>query len=119
MLGAVLMPLCYIVGVQWGAPGIAASWLVAYPLLTAISALWIMPLIGVRAAALRAALLPPVLGAIAMAMGVTLLNRVLPEVPALPRLGLLVVTGGAIYGGWMLVFARDQLHELVKLVLQR
>ncbi len=119
MLGAVLMPLCYIVGVQWGAPGIAASWLVAYPLLTAISALWIMPLIGVRAAALRAALLPPVLGAIAMAMGVTLLDRVLPEVPALPRLGLLVVTGGAIYGGWMLVFARDQLHELVKLVLQR
>ena len=119
VLGAVLMPLCYIVGVHWGAPGIAASWIVAYPLLTAISAWWIMPLIGVKAADLRDALLPPVMGALAMALGVMLLDRVLPALPALLRLSLLVGTGGAIYGGWMLTFARGRLRELLDLVLKR
>ena len=119
ILGAVLMPICYMIGVHWGAPGIAASWLVAYPLLTVISALWIMPLIGVRAAELRAALLPPVLGALAMVLGVTLLDRVLPELPSLLRLSLLVAAGGAIYGGWMTVFARDRLRELIDLALKR
>lgn len=119
ILGAVLMPLCYMVGVHWGAPGIAASWIVAYPLLTAISALWIMPLIGVKAARLRDALLPPVLGALAMALGVTLLDRVLPPLPTILRLSLLVGTGGAIYAGWMLAFARSRLRELFDLVLKR
>ena len=120
ILGAILMPLCYMIGVRWGAPGIAASWLVAYPLLTGVSAMWIMPLIGVRAAALRDALLPPALGALAMALGVTLLDRlVLPDLPAIIRLALLAATGGAIYGGWMLVFARDRLRELVDLVRNR
>ena len=119
ILGAVLMPLCYMVGVHWGAPGIAASWIVAYPLLTAISAWWIMPLIGIKAADLRDALLPPVFGALAMALGVTLLDRALLPLPALVRLGLLVAAGGAIYGGWMLAFARSRLRELLDLVLKR
>ena len=119
ILGAVLMPLCYMVGVRWGAPGIAASWIVAYPLLTAISAWWIMPLIGVKAADLRDALLPPAIGAVAMALGVTLLDRALPALPAILRLSLLVATGGAIYGGWMLLFARTRLRELLDLVLKR
>lgn len=119
ILGAVLMPLCYMVGVHWGAPGIAASWLVAYPLLTIISAMWIMPLIGVRARDIKDALLPPVLAALAMALGVTALERALPAMSPLLRLSLEVATGGAIYMGWMLAFARDRLRELTDLVLKR
>ncbi|MFM6930750.1 MAG: hypothetical protein ACKOUT_00730 [Novosphingobium sp.] len=78
-----------------------------------------MPLIGVRARDLRNALLPPVLGSLAMALGVTLLERVLPAMPALVRLGLEVAAGGAIYAGWMLAFARERLRELTDLVLKR
>jgi len=119
VLGAVLMPLCYMVGVHWGAPGIAASWLVAYPLLTIVSAAWIMPLIGIKARDIKDALLPPVLGALAMALGVTLMERALPSMSALTRLSLEVATGGAIYAGWMVTFARDRLRELTDLVLKR
>ena len=78
-----------------------------------------MPLIGVRARDLKDALLPPVLGALAMALGVTMLERVLPPMPTLARLSLEVVTGGAIYLGWMVTFARDRLRELADLVLKR
>ena len=119
VLGALLMPASYLVGVHWGAPGIAASWLVAYPLLMIISAMWIMPLIGVRFAPLRDALLPPVLAATAMGLAVTLLDHLLPVLPPALRLSTLVATGGVIYSGWMLVFARDRLAELRDLVLKR
>ncbi|MFM5917688.1 MAG: lipopolysaccharide biosynthesis protein [Novosphingobium sp.] len=119
ILGAVLMPLCYLVGVQWGAPGIAASWLVAYPLLTLISAAWIMPLLGVTATDIRDALLPPGIAALAMALGVTLLDRALPAMSPLLRLSSEVATGGAIYAGWMATFARDRLREMLDLVLKR
>ena len=78
-----------------------------------------MPLIGVKAADLRAALVPPVLGALAMALGVAMLDRALPPLPGLVRLSLLVTTGGAIYGGWMLAFARSRLRELLDLALKR
>ena len=119
VLGAVLMPASYLVGVHWGAPGIAASWLVAYPLLMVISARWIMPLIGVRFAPLRDAVLPPVIAATAMGIGITLLDRALPAMAPVLRLGTLVASGGVIYAGWMLIFARSRLTELRDLVLKR
>jgi O-antigen/teichoic acid export membrane protein len=119
IFGAVLMPLCYLAGVRFGAIGIAASWLVAWPLLTAISAIWSMPVLGLRVAQLRDALLPPVLAGIGMGLAVTLLDRALPAIPEMLRLALLVAAGGAVYGGWLLAFARGRLDEIVGLALKR
>jgi O-antigen/teichoic acid export membrane protein len=119
ILGAVLMPVCYLAGARFGAAGIAAAWLVAWPLLTAISAVWSMPVIGLRAAELRRALVPPVLAGVAMALTVTLLDRALPALPEVFRLALLVTAGGVVYGGWLLAFARERLSEITGLVLKR
>ncbi len=119
ILGAVLMPACYLVGARYGGQGIAAAWLVAWPLLTAISAIWSMPVLGVRAAELRQALVPPVLAGVAMALIVTLLDRAVLDLPEALRLALLVSAGGAVYGCWLLVFARERLDEIVGLALKR
>lgn len=119
ILGAVLMPLAYYIGVQFGAVGLAAAWLASYPVMTLIGAAWSLPVIGVSARELRGALLAPVLAALAMALGVVTLGRALPPLPELARLGLLVALGAAIYGGWLLVFARGQLDELIALVRNR
>ena len=119
IFGAVLMPVCYLAGVRFGAIGIAASWLVAWPLLTAVSAIWSMPALGLRAVQLRAALLPPVLAGTAMGLAVMVLDSVLSAMPQALRLALLVATGGAVYGGWLLIFARGRLDEIVGLALKR
>ncbi len=118
ILGAILMPTCYLVGIHWGATGMATAWLVAYPLLTIISAIWIMPLIGVRPAALLNALAPPVFVGLTMALAISLLDHVLPPLAPAVRLGFLVATGAAIYSGLLLVVARAQLKELTDLVLK-
>lgn len=119
VLGAVLMPIAYYIGVRFGAVGIAAAWLAAYPVMTAIGAAWSMPVIGVSFGALRDAVLPPTLAALAMGLTVTLLDHALPPLAQIARLAVLVGVGGAVYGGWLLLFARAQLNEMIALVLKR
>ena len=118
-LGAVLMPLAFLVGVQWGAPGIAMAWLLAYPVLTAATAAWSLPLIGVSARELGQALLAPVLAGIGMALGLVALDQIAEPLPLLARLSLLVCTGGAIYVTWLYFVARERLTELLDLIRRR
>jgi O-antigen/teichoic acid export membrane protein len=115
MLGAVLMPAAYLVGVRYGPEGIAAAWLLAYPVLTIMSARWSLPIIGVRAWQLRDALLPPMLAGVGMALGVRLLDGVLPPLAPIARLALLVAAGGSIYSLWLMLSARERLEELLAL----
>ena len=84
-----------------------------------LSAAWTLPVIGITARALNEALLPPVLAGTAMALGVVLLDRTLPPLPEAARLALLVACGGAIYGLWLLRFARGRLAELVDAARKR
>ena len=115
-LGAVVMGLAFLGGIRWGAPGIAAAWLTGYPALTAITAAWSLPAIGVKARELWHAVLPPVLAGVAMAVAVSLADLLVGGLPALPRLAILVGTGGAIYLGWLATFARPRLAEMVAML---
>ena len=115
-LGAVVMGLAFLGGIRWGAPGIAAAWLTGYPALTAITAAWSLPAIGVKARELWHAVLPPVLAGVAMAVAVSLADLLVGGLPALPRLAILVGTGGAIYLGWLATFARPRLAEMLAML---
>lgn len=119
IFGAVLMPVCYYVGAGYGAIGIAASWLVAWPVLTAVAAVWSLRALEIRIGQLRDALLPPVLAGIGMLFAVTLVDQALPAMPQALRLALLVTAGGGVFGGWLLIFARARLNEIVGLALKR
>lgn len=119
ILGAVLLPLAFAVGVQWGVTGIALAWLAGYPLLVAISSLWVLPVLGIRSRDFLRALAPPTLAGIAMFLGVKGLDTLLGSLPPLARLTGLVAAGGAIYGLWLLLFAKGRLTELLDLARRR
>lgn len=124
LLGAVLMPIAFLIGVRWGVTGIAWAWVAACPLLVAISTAWVLPVLRVSLPDFLRALAPPVLAGIAMFLGVKLLDAVLPALfsptmPAIARLAALVAAGGIVYGGWLLVFARERLGELLALVRRK
>ena len=53
------------------------------------------------------------------ALVVMLVDRALPPLAPVARLAVLVVTGGAIYGAWLLAFARPLVMELIALVRRR
>lgn len=119
LTGAILLPIAFLAGVNWGLMGLVAAWFVAYPLYLGISAWRTLPLIGVKTRVLIDAISPPVLAALAMALIVSLLDDILPTMPAILHLGFLVLTGAAAYGAWLLLFARGTIDEVIDMVRKR
>jgi hypothetical protein len=113
------LPAAVLIGVHWGLMGLVAAWFVAYPVYLAISTWRTLPVIGVRLRDLVDGLVPPVFAATAMALIVSLLARVLPPMPSLAQLVLLGCTGALVYGGWLALFARDTLVEVIALIRNR
>lgn len=114
-IGAVLLPVCFLVGLRWGVTGLAASWFVAYPIYLAITAVRVLPVIGLKAAELARATAPTIGAALAMGALVMLLDDVLPPMAVQLRLLALVGSGAAVYAGWLMVFARDVLLEAISM----
>ncbi|MBX3593370.1 MAG: lipopolysaccharide biosynthesis protein [Sphingomonas sp.] len=119
MIGAMLLPACFAVGLVWGVAGLAASWIAAYAALLAITAWRALPVIGLRASLLARTLEPVVLAALAMGGIVMLADRfvALPSAPL--HLAWLVSVGGIAYFGWLAAFAGDVLSEAVAVVRGR
>ena len=114
--GAVLLTIAYLVGIQWGVMGLAASWLVAYPLYLGISLDRSLPVIGVSPRAMYDAIISPLLAAFGMGAMVLMIDALLPPMPPIVRLMILVAAGGAIYVGWIRTFSRSLIAELVAIV---
>src|SRR3569623_2811456 len=113
--GAVLLPACFLVGLRWGVTGRAASWFVAYPIYLAITAVRVLPVIGLKAIELARATAPTIGAALAMGAQVKLLDDVLPPMAVQLRLLALVGSGAAIYAGWLVLLAKDVLLEAISM----
>ena len=113
--GAVIMPIAFFLGVGHGTTGLAWAWLIAFPLLTIVTARIAMPIIGTSAGALFRAILPPLLAAGGMAAVVILVDGVTAVAAPALRLALLVATGGVTYTALALIVARPVLIEMLAL----
>ncbi len=117
--GAVVLAIGFLIGVQWGATGLATAWIAGYPIYLAISCWRSLPVIGAPLRDVAAAIAPSAMAAVAMATLVLLVERTLPPLPPLPRLTILVAVGAASYGAWLFIFARPVVRELIALVRRR
>ncbi|MBM3929104.1 MAG: lipopolysaccharide biosynthesis protein, partial [Sphingomonadales bacterium] len=117
--GAVVLGTAFATGAGWGVHGLAVAWIVAYPLYLAICARRTLPIIGVDARQVTAAIAAPVFAAGVMALAVGLLDRALPVLTPVPRLIILVATGGLLYPAVLLLVARDTVREATDLIRNR
>jgi O-antigen/teichoic acid export membrane protein len=117
--GSAILFVAFLVGVRWGAIGLAWAWIGGYPLYLVVSAWRSLPVIGLSAVRLIEAVAPAAVGAGVMALGVVLVRGALPAMSPATELAILVTTGVAIYGGWMLAFARGAVMELSGLVFRK
>ena len=117
--GSLVLVPAFLIGVHWGATGLALAWLAAYPIYLAMSCRRSLPVIGVRFRAVADAIAPSAIAASAMAVIVVLVDQVLPQLAPWPRLMLLTVTGGATYAGWLFAFSRPLVDEILGLVVRR
>jgi O-antigen/teichoic acid export membrane protein len=119
IVGAVLMPACFLVGIQWGVTGLAASWLVGYPIYMVITAARVLPVLGLSARKLAGTIMPVAYAAIVMGVVVVAIDAMLPPLMPPLRLAVLVAAGGASYAGWLLLFSRTMLREVYAVVRGR
>ncbi|MDP9414156.1 MAG: lipopolysaccharide biosynthesis protein [Pseudomonadota bacterium] len=117
--GALIMSASFFIGIQFGTEGLAFAWLAGFPLLTAITAAFSLPVIGVTAGALLRAVMPGLATSAAMLAAVLCLDALLPPLPAQARLLILVSSGAAAYGALLMLFARNVVAELLALARRR
>ncbi|HUD90603.1 lipopolysaccharide biosynthesis protein [Sphingobium sp.] len=117
--GAVLMPAAFLIGIRFGAIGLAWAWLAAFPVLTVITARLAGGPMGLRFADLIRAAAPGLGCSVLMAGAVIAANMLLPPLPAPIRLAILVPIGGLAYLGALLLCARGTFKELVELLVRR
>ena len=98
LTGAVVMPMAFLIGSRWGAAGIAAAWIGAYPFV--IGPFWriVLKRIDLPATRYFRAMWPAASSSLLMAVGVLAMRLALPASWALgARFAILVCTGAAIY----------------------
>ena len=117
--GALVLATTFLVGVHWGPVGLAWSWVVAYPVYLAVSSWRSLPVIGVAPLALVRAVAPAAIAAAVMAGVVRLVETLLPPLAPPVQLAILVGVGAATYGGWLALFARGTVRELIAILRKR
>jgi O-antigen/teichoic acid export membrane protein len=118
-VGALLMPCAFLIGIRFGAIGLAWGWLLAFPILTIVTIRLAGAPMGLRAGDMVKAAAPAALVSAAMAVVVRMVDSGLPPLPAPIHLAILVAVGGLAFAAILLLFARDAADELAGLVIRR
>ncbi|WP_242415134.1 lipopolysaccharide biosynthesis protein [Sphingomonas panni] len=106
-IGAIVLPIAFLIGARFGIAGVAGAWIVAHPLLLAIVATRALPVIGLSAGAFAQAVAPAFGAGAAMAGAVTLAAHLAGPLSPVPTLALSAAVGGAVYAGSLWIFARS------------
>lgn len=119
IIGALLMPAAFFVGIKWGAQGLIHAWQVTAPVLLAATLALTLPVIGTTWRNLASALVPVAFATGVMAATVGATAPLLSNAPPAGQLALLGAIGIAVYIltlrlGWPTV-----VRELIDLVRRR
>jgi len=115
VLGAVVMPIAFWVGSRWGTVGIAAMWLVVYPVALVVPmARIVFRQLGMGAGEYWRALAPAITGVVVMCAVVWGVRSVVPpELSRTLRLTIDVGVGATAYLGSILAFHRARVTAMV------
>ena len=101
-----LMPAAFVLGSQWGLPGLSLAWLLPYPLVFAINMRRVMHIMDSKLSELASAMWRPACAALAMYATVAA-TRFSFELDGLWALGTLIPIGAIAYCAAMLLIDRD------------
>ncbi len=116
LLALAVMPPMFYIGSRWGTGGVAAAWIVAYPLVMVPVFRAVFSLIVMPGREYLDAIWPALSTSVLMAAAVLLVRTGLPSVWPLPvRLGVEVGAGVLTYGLLLHVFHRDRMEAALAL----
>ncbi len=119
LFGALIMPVAFFIGIQWGITAMAWAWVIIFPAVPLYAFFMSRKLIGIDAPRMVRAIAPGILSSILMALIVYIFDRSIPISNIYIRLPILVALGGISYVGLLYVRERETLQEIINLVIKR
>ena len=120
VIGAIVLPIGFVIGARWGVNGIASAWIVfhapvvMFPLLRRVATR-----LNIGPSAYFPALRPPVVSSAIMVIGVSAAIYGLPStMPVIARLVIEVVDGVVCYAGSLWFLFRERVLALVRVAAQ-
>jgi O-antigen/teichoic acid export membrane protein len=111
---AIVMPIAFLMGSRWGASGIAAAWVIAYPPMMAPMFFRAFQKTETNVKEYFSAVLPALAASAVMAAAVILIRTIVPASPhSSVYLFLLVIIGMASYTGALFIFFRARITRVV------
>ena len=116
--GVILLPCCFIVGVQFGAPGLALSWLIGLPLLVALNLYRSQAVLGIGIADALRALAKPAFFSAMMVVAVLATGQWSGRIGLTnwPTIALMIAVATLAYLGLLFGLDRGSARQLLKLV---
>jgi teichuronic acid exporter len=117
IVSAIVLPLAFLIGSRWGTSGVAAAWLVAYPLVAIPLCLVVLRKMEMSVPAYLRSLWPALSGSLIMVPSVLAVQAALdPAWPALARLLIQVLAGAVAYAGALFFLHRSEVEGLRQVV---
>jgi O-antigen/teichoic acid export membrane protein len=114
---ALIMPLAFVIGSHWGKNGIAAVWIILYPVIVAPLYYRTFPSIELSAKEYLKSILPAMTSSVAMAAAVLLVRWSLPQgLSATVRLATLSALGALVYGMALLLGFRSRVTRVFEVL---
>lgn len=117
LIAAIIMPIAFFIGAQWGPAGMAMAWLIAYPLVFLISIARTMTIVKLGFIEFLSTMLKPTLACAGMYAAVSA-TRLFALTPGdnLVNLIVLILVGAATYSGLVFLIHREGLQETFELL---
>jgi PST family polysaccharide transporter len=109
IISAVAFPIGFLIGSHWGTQGIAAAWVIAYPINAIPLYLRVSRRISLTNAEFWHALSPATHGTLLMALALGAVQLISGHFALVTRLAIQVVAGAIAYIAVILIFHRDRL----------
>ena len=118
--GVILMPICFLIGVQFGPIGLATSWLFGLPILVSLNLYRASPFIGFGMLEALRALSKPIFLSAAMGCSVLLIGYWAESlVGPFALIGLLVAIGTLFYVGMLWFVDQSSAQKLLEILYGR
>jgi teichuronic acid exporter len=119
LLNLVVLPPAFYIGSGWGVTGIAAAWLIVYPVLTVPLFLKVGMKLEMSVWSYVRAVAPPLVASVIMAAGVAGTQHLLGSgMAAALRLLIQVVTGAVLYLAALVILYPDRIREYRELYVR-
>lgn len=119
LIALVIMPLAYLIGLQWGVIGLSLAWLIAYPIVWYLMLCRTLRVLGLEQGALFRSILVPLSVSALMLGAIVAVSPLLDALPIYLRLAAHIAIGATVYCGVMMLLFRERMQEAIQLIRSR